>query len=80
MKKGTLELLAPETIKLFGSTKSEITKDINGEITEVVLVHCDVCNIDYQRDPGVLYTFVPNKSFGQLLDILPNIFIFYKKI
>ena len=62
-------------MKLFGSTKSKITKDKNGEnvphleITEVVLIHCNIVNNDYQQDSRVLYTFVPNKSFGQLLDI-----------
>ena len=64
-----------ETIKLLGSTKSKITKDKNGknvhnlEITEVVLIHCNIVNKDYQQDSRALYTFVPNQSFGQLLDI-----------
>ena len=48
------------------------------EITEVVLVHCNIVNNNYQQNPRVLYTFVPNKSFGQLLDILLKIFIFVK--
>ena len=39
------------------------------EITEVVLIHCIIVNKDYQQDSRVLYTFFPNKSFGQLLDI-----------
>ena len=43
------------------------------EITEVVLIHCN-----YKQNPLVLYTFVPNKSFGQLLDISPENFIFLK--
>ena len=43
------------------------------EITEVVLIHCN-----YKQNPLVLYTFVPNKSFGQLLDISPESFIFSK--
>ena len=43
----------------------------NLEITEVVLVHCNIGNNDYQQDSRVLYTFVPNESFGQLLDISP---------
>ena len=79
-----LELLFPETMKLFGSTKSKITKDKNGEnvpyleITEIVLIHCNIVNNDYQQDSRVLYTFVPNKSFGQLLDISPKNFIFLK--
>ena len=37
------------------------------EITEVVLRHCNIVHNDYQQDSGVLYKFVPNKSFGQLL-------------
>ena len=51
-----LELLTPETMKLFGSTKSKISKDKNGEnvahveITEVVLVNCKMVNNDYQQD------------------------------
>ena len=67
-----LELLMPETMKLLGSTRSKITKDENGdnelhlEITEVVLIHCNTVNSDYQQDSRVLYTSVPNKSFGQL--------------
>ena len=49
----SLELLTPETMKLLGSTKNEITKDKNSEnlshleITEVVLVHCNIVNNDY---------------------------------
>ena len=42
------------------------------EITEVILIHCNIVNNDYQQDSRVLYTFVPNKSFGQLLDISPK--------
>ena len=39
------------------------------EIAEVVLVHCNIVNNDYQQDSIVLYTFVPNKLFGILLEI-----------
>ena len=80
----SLELLTKETTKLLGSTKNKITKDKNGEkvphleITEVVLVHCKVVNNDYQHDSRVLYTFVPNKSYGSLLDISPFNHIFLK--
>ena len=79
-----LELLTKERMKLLGSTKDKITKDKNGEnvphlkITEVVLVHCNMVNNDYQHDSRVLYTFVPNKSFGSLLDISPSNHIFLK--
>ena len=71
-------------MKLPGSTKNKITKDKNGEnvqhleFTEVVLVHCIMVNNDYQHDSRVLYTFVPNKSFGTLLDISPSNQIFLK--
>ena len=73
------KLLTPETKKLLGSTKSKITKDENGknqphlEITEVVLVHCNIGNNDHQQDSRVLYTFI-----RQLLDISPKTFIFKK--
>ena len=62
-------------MKLLGSTKSKITRDENEEnvphleITEVVLIHCNVVNNSYQQKSRVLYTFVPNKSFSQLLDV-----------
>ena len=71
-------------MKLLGSTKNKITKDKNGEnvphleITEVVLVHCNIVNNDYQQDSRVLYTFVPNKPFGSLLEISPTNHIFLK--
>ena len=71
-------------MKLLGSTENKITKDKNGEnvphleITEVVLVHCNMVNNDYQPDSRVLYTFVQNKSFGSLLDISPSNHIFLK--
>ena len=68
-------------MKLLGSTKSKITKNENGEnlgITKVVLVHSNIDNNNYQQDSRVLYTFVLNKSYGQLLDILPKKFIFLK--
>ena len=43
------------------------------EITEVVLVHCNIANNNFQQDSRVLHTFIPNKSFGQLLDISQKI-------
>ena len=78
------ELLTPETVKLLGSTKSKKTKDKNGEnvphleITEVVLVDCEIVYSDYQQDSTVLHTILSNKSFGQLLDISPKNFMFLK--
>ena len=79
-----LELLTPEIMKLLRNTKSNVTINKNGEnvsyleITEVVLIHCNVSNNSYQQNSRVLYNFVSNKSFGQLLDILPKNLIFLK--
>ena len=72
-----LELLTPEKMKMLESTVSKITKDKSGEnvphleIVELVLVHCNLVNNDYQQISRILYTFVPNKTFGSLLEILP---------
>ena len=69
-------------MKLPGNTKSKITKDKNGgnaphlEITEVVLVHFNIVNNDYQLDSRALYTFVPNKPFGGVLEVPPRSHIF----
>ena len=63
---------------LLGSTENKITKHKNGEnvphldITEVVLVHCNIVYSAYQYDSRILHAFVPNKSFGQLSDISPK--------
>ena len=57
----SLEFLTPETMKLLGSTKKKITKDKNSEnvphleITEVVLVHCNIVNNDYQEDSSLVH-------------------------
>ena len=80
----SLELLTPETIKLLGSTDNKRTKDKRGEnvphleIAEVVLAHCNIVNNDYQKDSRVLYTSVPNKPFGSLLEISTANHIFLK--
>ena len=65
-----LELLIPETMKLLGSTVSKINEDKYGQnvphlgVVELVLVHCNLVNNDYQQDSRILYTFVPNKAFS----------------
>ena len=69
-------------MKLLESTENKITENKNSEnlphleITEVVLVHCNIVNNDCQQDPRVSYTFVTNKPFGQLLEISPKNHIF----
>ena len=71
-------------MEFLGSIENEITKDKNGEnvpqieITEVVLVYCNIVNNDHQQDSRVMYTFVPNKAFGSLLEISPTNHIFLK--
>ena len=77
-----LELLMPQTMNLLGTTKSKITKYENGQntprlkIIKVVLIHCNIVYDNYQQDSRVFYIFVPNKSFGQLLDISAKNFVF----
>ena len=62
-------------MRLLGITKNKAIEDKNGEnvplleITKVILVHFNIANDDYKQDWRVLYTFVPNKPFGQLLEI-----------
>ena len=79
-----LELLTPETMKLLGSTRSRIIKDKDSEnvphleIVKLALADCNLANNDYQQDSRILYTFVPNKPFGSLLEISPTKHIFLK--
>ena len=69
-------------MKLLGSAESKITKDKNGEnvphleVVELVLVHCNLVNNDYQQDSRILYTFVPSNTFGSLLEISPKNHVF----
>ena len=78
------EPFAPETWKLLGNAESKITKDKSGEnvprleVVELVLVHCNLVNNDYQQDSIILYAFVPNKTFGSLLEISPTNHVFLK--
>ena len=73
-----LELLTPETMRLLGSTRKDVDADKNSEnvpklvSVEVVLVHCNLVKNDYQHSSKVLFSFVPNKQFGQLISISPN--------
>lgn len=73
-----LELLTPESRKVLGSTKRRIMKEKNGEnpqqpeITEAVLVQCNIVSNQYNHDSRILCTSVLNKSFGQLLNDSPT--------
>ena len=79
-----LELLSKETMKLFGSTSNIINADKNSETVprlenvDVVLVHCNLVNNSYQQASRVLFTFLPNKQYSQLVSISPHSLIFLK--
>ena len=69
-------------MKLLGKTKSKLIEIKNGkdvlplETTEVVLVHFNIINDDYQHDSGVLYRLISNESLVKLLEISPKKIIF----
>ena len=79
-----LELLSKETMKLLGSTSNITDKDKNSETVpklenvEVILVHCNLVNDSYQQHSRVLFTFVPNKKYGQFISISPHSLVFLK--
>ena len=81
-----LELLSKETIKLLGSTTNSIDKDKNSESVlklesvDLVLVHCNVVNNSYQQTSKVLFTFVSNKKYGQLITVSPHSLIMLKTV
>ena len=68
-----LELLSKKTLKLLESTKDTIYVDKDSENVprlenvEVILVHCNLVNNSYKQASRVLFTFVPNKQYGQLV-------------
>ena len=71
-------------MKLLGSTERKITGEENGEniphleIIELILIHCNIVNNNYQKNTRILYTFVPNKLFGSLLEISPSSHMFLR--
>ena len=79
-----LELLSPKTLKLLGRTNKDVDNDKYGEnvpkleSVEVVFVHCNLVNNSYQQASKVLFTFLPNKQFGQLITISPHLLIMLK--
>ena len=81
-----LELLSKETVKLLGSSSDSIDGDKNSELVpklesvDLVLVHCNVVNNSYQQASKVLFTFVPNKKYGQLITISPETLIMLKTV
>ena len=71
-------------MKLLGSRKDIIDADKNSENVprlenvELVLVHCNLVNNSYEQHSTVLFTFVPNRQYGQLISISPRSLIFLK--
>ena len=81
-----LELLSKETMRLLGSSSDTIDGDKNIELVpklesvDLVLVHCNVVNNNYQQASKVLFTFVPNKKYGQLITVSPETLIMLKTV
>ena len=67
-----LELLSSETMKLLGSTKKDGEDVPKLESVEVALAHCNLVNNNYQQTRKILFTFVQNKQFRQLINISPH--------
>ena len=74
------ELLSEKTMKLLGSTEKNVDQNKDGEyvpklesVEVVFLVHCNLVNNNYQQASTVLFTFLPNKQFGQLINISPHL-------
>ena len=81
-----LELLSKETMKLLGSSVDIIDSEKNSELVpklesvDLVLVHCNLVNNSYQQASKVLFTFVPNKKYGQLITVSPEMLIMLKAV
>ena len=81
-----LELLSREIMRLLGSTSNTIDKDKNSELVpklenvDLVLVHCNLVNNNYQQSSKVLFTFVPNKKYDQLMTVSPHSLIMFKTV
>ena len=73
-------------MRLLRSTASIVGSDKNGELVpklesvDLVLMHCNLVNNTYQKASKVLFTFVPNKSYGQLMTTIPHLLIILKTV
>ena len=82
----TEEFLSKKTMRLLGSSVDTIDGDKNSELVpklesvDLVLLHCNLVNNSYQQASKVLFTFVPNKKYGQLITVSPNSLIMLKTI
>ena len=81
-----LELFSKETMRLLGSSADTIDGDKNSELVpklesvDLVLVHCNLVNNSHQKASKVLFTFVPNKKYSQLINVSPETLIMLKTV
>ena len=81
-----LELLSKETMRLLGSTTNTTDKEKNSELVpklesvDLALMHCNLVNNTYQKASKVLFTFVPDKSYGQLIASIPHPLMMLKTV
>ena len=86
IKSEILEILSNETMKLLGNPTDTIDGDKNSELVpklesvDLVLVHCNIVNNSYQQASKVLFTFVPNKKYVQLITVSPETLIMLKVV
>ena len=73
-------------MRLLGSSSDTIDGNKNSELVpklesvDLVLVHCNVVNNNYQQAFKVLFTFVPNKKYGQLITVSPETLMMLKTV
>ena len=73
-------------MRLLGSSSDTIDGDKNSELVpklesvDLVLVHCNVVNNNYQQASKLLFTFVSNKKYGQLITVSPETLIMLKTV
>ena len=78
--------MSKETMRLLGSSADTIDDDKNSELVpkldsiDLTLVHCNLVNNSYQQESKVLFTFVPNKKYGQLITVSPETLIMQKTV
>ena len=86
IKSGYNLTVSKETMRLFGRWSDTTDGDKNSELVpklesvDLVLVHCNVVNNNYQQASKALFPFVPNKKYGQLITVLPETLIMLKTV
>ena len=73
-----MRLLESSSDTIYGDKNSELVPKL--EAADLVLVHCNLVNNSYQQASKVLFTFIPNKKYGQLITISPHSLIMLKMV